>query len=131
MPKKHSLRLASKSDLKDIDADALDAFGKGASTKSLEAERATTKKKEPKAKEPTEPKAKEGRGRPKLPIKEKAVRKTFSMQPSNFALLDQLIDKGMDARLRINKSDLIAAGLHVLRDMSLKDFAKAIDSVKK
>ncbi len=63
--------------------------------------------------------------------KEKLVRDAFTMPESDHALLAKLINSALSAGYKINKSEVVRAGLHLLNRLSKKELIAACEAVNK
>ncbi len=59
------------------------------------------------------------------------IRDTFSLPPTDYALLEQLRTRAISLGQVINKSEFVRAGLHALIDMPEPEFSQAIVKIEK
>lgn len=62
---------------------------------------------------------------------DRAVTKTFTFRQSDLDLLDNIIDRFLDIREKINKSEVLKLGLHVLSTMSNDELKEAIRNIER
>lgn len=65
---------------------------------------------------------------PALP---KVIRDTFSLPPTDYALLEQLRGRALSVGLAINKSELVRTGLRLLSELNEADFRQIIQRIDK
>lgn len=66
-----------------------------------------------------------------LKVQDKAVTKTFTFRQSDIDLLDNIIDRFFDIREKINKSEVLKLGLHVLSTMSNDELKEALGNIER
>lgn len=76
---------------------------------------------------------KEKNGKPKkdIPPTPKTVRDTYTMPQGDYDLIEALITRCMKQGVRMNKSEIVRAGLKVLNSMSDSKLQKAAENVEK
>lgn len=62
---------------------------------------------------------------------DRAVTKTFTFRQSDIDLLDNIIDRFFDIREKINKSEVLKLGLHVLSTMSNEELKEALGNIER
>ncbi len=62
---------------------------------------------------------------------DRAVTKTFTFRQSDIDLLDNIIDRFFDIREKINKSEVLKLGLHVLSTMSNDELKEALGNIER
>ncbi len=66
-----------------------------------------------------------------LKAQDKAVTKTFTFRQSDIELIDNIIDRFFDIREKINKSEVLKLGLHVLSTMSNDELKESIGKIER
>ncbi len=61
----------------------------------------------------------------------KIHRDSFTMPESDAVLMDDLLNRALDLRIRINKSELIRSGLHALQQLDDVAFQEMIHNLEK
>lgn len=64
-------------------------------------------------------------------VKPKTIRDTFTFPEDEYELIDQLIDRALTLKKRVNKSYLVRSGLRALLELSDKDFIRTLESMRK
>jgi hypothetical protein len=62
---------------------------------------------------------------------DRAVTKTFTFRQLDIDLLDNIIDRFFDIREKINKSEVLKLGLHVLSTMSNDELKEALRNIER